>query len=103
MEYKYDISVVVPLFNEAESLPELYAWIKRVMNAHGFTFEIIFVNDGSTDTSWDVIEKNCCRRSSCTWNKVPSQLWQKSRIVLWLQSCERQSRDYDGRRLAGFS
>ena len=57
MEYKYDISVVVPLFNEAESLPELYAWIKRVMNAHGFTFEIIFVNDGSTDTSWDVIEK----------------------------------------------
>ena len=56
MEYKYDISVVVPLFNEAESLPELYAWIKRVMEAHNFSFEIIFVNDGSTDTSWDVIE-----------------------------------------------
>ena len=56
MDYKYDISVVVPLFNEAESLPELYAWIKRVMQANGFSFEIIFVNDGSTDSSWQVIE-----------------------------------------------
>jgi glycosyltransferase involved in cell wall biosynthesis len=51
-----DISVIVPLFNEAESLPELHAWIKRVMEANGFTYEIIFVNDGSTDTSWQVIE-----------------------------------------------
>ena len=51
-----DISVIVPLFNEAESLPELHAWIKRVMDEHGFTYEIIFVNDGSTDTSWQVIE-----------------------------------------------
>ena len=56
MDYKYDISVVVPLYNEAESLPELYAWIERVMKANGFTFEIIFVNDGSTDSSWSVIE-----------------------------------------------
>ena len=52
-----DISVIVPLYNEAESLPELHAWIKRVMDANGFTYEIIFVNDGSTDTSWQVIEK----------------------------------------------
>ena len=44
-----DISVVVPLFNEEESLPELYAWIERVMQANGFSFEVIFVNDGSTD------------------------------------------------------
>ena len=43
-----DISVVVPLFNEEESLPELYAWIERVMKANGFSFEVIFVNDGST-------------------------------------------------------
>ena len=47
-----DISVVVPLYNEDESLPELYAWIERVMNANGFSFEVIFVNDGSTDRSW---------------------------------------------------
>lgn len=51
-----DISVVVPLFNEEESLPELHAWIKRVMEEHGFSYEIIFVNDGSTDRSWNVIE-----------------------------------------------
>ena len=52
-----DISVIVPLFNEEESLPELFAWIKRVMNANDFTYEVIFVNDGSTDRSWDVIEE----------------------------------------------
>src|SRR5574344_2481251 len=51
-----DISVVVPLYNEAESLPELYAWIERVMKANDFSFEVIFVNDGSTDNSWQVIE-----------------------------------------------
>ena len=51
-----DISVVVPLYNEAESLPELHAWIERVMNEHHFSYEIIFVNDGSTDHSWQVIE-----------------------------------------------
>jgi len=50
-----DISVVVPLFNEAESLPELEAWIRRVMEQNNFSYEIIFVNDGSTDSSWQVI------------------------------------------------
>ncbi len=51
-----DISVVIPLYNEAESLPELTAWIERVMAEHGFSYEIVFVNDGSTDDSWDVIK-----------------------------------------------
>ena len=51
-----DISVIVPLYNEAESLPELHAWIKRVMDEHGFSYEILFINDGSTDDSWKVIE-----------------------------------------------
>ena len=51
-----DLSVIVPLYNEDESLPELHAWIKRVMDTNGFTYEIIFVNDGSTDKSWQVIE-----------------------------------------------
>ena len=51
-----DISVIVPLYNEAESLPELYAWIQRVMNENKFTYEVIFVNDGSTDNSWKVIQ-----------------------------------------------
>ena len=52
-----DISVVIPLYNEEESLPELQAWIEKVMNEHGFSYEIIFVNDGSTDHSWNVIEE----------------------------------------------
>lgn len=51
-----NISVVVPSFNEAESIPELYEWIVRVMKAYTFTYEIIFVDDGSTDSSWDIIE-----------------------------------------------
>lgn len=51
-----DISVIVPLYNEEESLPELHAWIKRVMEANRFSYEIIFVNDGSTDQSWKVVE-----------------------------------------------
>ena len=51
-----DISVVVPLYNEEESLPELYRWIEKVMKANGFSYEVIFVNDGSTDNSWQVIE-----------------------------------------------
>ena len=52
-----DISVIVPLFNEAESIPVLYEWIVRVMTEHKFSYEVIFVNDGSTDESWDVIQK----------------------------------------------
>lgn len=52
-----DISVVIPLYNEAESLPELYAWIERVMNANKFSYEVIFVDDGSTDNSWEVIQE----------------------------------------------
>ncbi len=52
-----DISVVVPLFNEAESLPELAAWIDRVAAAHGLSYEVILVDDGSTDDSWAVVER----------------------------------------------
>ncbi len=52
-----DISVVVPLFNEEESLPELVSWIDRVMNQKGFSYELILVDDGSTDSSWSAIEQ----------------------------------------------
>lgn len=52
-----DISVIIPLLNEAESLPELTAWIERVMAEHNFTYEIIMVDDGSTDESWSVIQE----------------------------------------------
>ncbi len=52
-----DISVVIPLYNEAESLPELAEWIERVMAEHGFSYEVLMIDDGSTDKSWDVIEQ----------------------------------------------
>ena len=52
-----DISVVVPLYNEEESLPELLAWIDRVAAAHAFTYEAILVDDGSSDGSWAVVER----------------------------------------------
>ncbi len=64
-----DISVIVPLYNEAESLPELEAWIRRVMEQNNFSYEILFINDGSTDNSWEVIktlsESNPCVKGVC--------------------------------------
>lgn len=56
-EQEIQISVVVPLFNEDESLPELSAWIKRVMDREGYSYEVIYVDDGSTDNSWNVIQQ----------------------------------------------
>ena len=52
-----DISIIVPLFNEAESLPELCAWIARVMEENAFSYEVLMVDDGSTDGSWDVVRE----------------------------------------------
>lgn len=52
-----DISIIVPLYNEEESLPKLYEWIEKVMTEHKFSHEIVFVNDGSTDGSWRVVEQ----------------------------------------------
>ena len=51
------ISVVIPFYNEDESLPELMAWIERVMNKNNFTYEVILVDDGSTDNSWKIVEE----------------------------------------------
>jgi glycosyltransferase involved in cell wall biosynthesis len=59
-----DISIVIPLFNEDESLPELSAWIEKVMIANNFSYEVIFVNDGSTDNSWQVIQQLSQKNSS---------------------------------------
>lgn len=53
---KLDISVIVPLYNEAESLPELYTWIKKVMDENAFSYEVLFIDDGSNDDSWKVIQ-----------------------------------------------
>jgi glycosyltransferase involved in cell wall biosynthesis len=52
-----DVSIVIPLIDEAESLPELAAWIEKVMKDNRFTYEVVFVDDGSSDNSWEVIEQ----------------------------------------------
>ncbi len=59
-----NISVVVPLYNEVESLPELTSWIDRVMAGNNFTYEVILVDDGSTDGSWELIEQLCSQNPS---------------------------------------
>lgn len=56
LEYPKQISIVIPLFNEVESLQELYAWIDQTMSKHQFSFEVIFVDDGSKDGSWEIVE-----------------------------------------------
>ena len=56
MSCKLDISVVVPLYNEEESLPELVQWIDRVACENALSYEVILVDDGSTDNSWSVVE-----------------------------------------------
>lgn len=66
MENQLQLSLVIPLFNEVESLPELHDWIVRVTSAHNLSYEIVFIDDGSKDGSWKVIEelqaKNPCIR-----------------------------------------
>jgi glycosyltransferase involved in cell wall biosynthesis len=59
-----DISVIVPLYNEEESLPELTAWIEQVMQANGYSYELLFVDDGSNDNSWEVISRLATHHSN---------------------------------------
>ena len=59
-----DISLIIPLLNEEESLPELAEWIDRTAIAHKLTYEIIFIDDGSTDSSWTVIQKLAARNKA---------------------------------------
>ena len=74
-----DISVVVPLYNEEESLPELFAWIERVMKAHDFSYEVIFVNDGSTDR-----RSRKSLRMKNRWHSSPAQSMRTVRGVILL-------------------
>ena len=56
MTEEINVSIVIPLFNESESLPELHRWIQGVMQAHSLSYEVIFIDDGSKDGSWNIIE-----------------------------------------------
>ena len=61
---QFDISVVVPLYNEEESLPELSQWIDRVMKKEGYSYEAILIDDGSKDNSWKVVQSICTQNPS---------------------------------------
>ncbi len=66
-----DLSIVIPLFNEDESLPELSAWIARVVDPLGWQYEVVFVDDGSTDESWTTIQSIC--KNHPTWKGIRFQ------------------------------
>ena len=98
-----DISVVVPLFNEEESLPELFAWIKRVMDANDFTYEVIFVNDGSTDRSWNVIEELSEKHEQVKGIKFRRNYGKEPSPLLWIQGGTGRRGHHHGCRPAGFA
>ena len=81
-----DITVVIPLYNEEESLPELHAWIKRVMESNQFSYEIIFINDGSTDHSWNVIEDLAGKNSVATTVRVRPSIVDLPKLKVTLSS-----------------
>ena len=66
-----DISIIIPLLNEAESLPELSSWIDRVCQENGYSYEVIFVDDGSTDESWEVIKQ--LKQNNCNIRGIKFQ------------------------------
>ena len=68
-----DISIVVPLYNEDESLPELAEWIEKVCAEHGYSYEVIMVDDGSTDNSWDVIQKLTASNKRASLDNIESK------------------------------
>ena len=78
-----DISLVIPLLNEEESLTELYDWIVRVVQSNSYSYEVIFVDDGSTDKSWQVIESLSAKDKKCQRHSVSKKFWQISGTTCW--------------------
>lgn len=70
-----NLSIVIPLYNEEESLIELHDWILDVMTKNNYSYEIIFVDDGSTDKSWDIIEQLKSKDNNIKALKFRKKLW----------------------------
>ena len=83
-----DISVIVPLLNEAESLPELAAWIERVMAENNFTYEVIMVDDGSTDESWSVIQELHAKNSAIKGIKFRRNYGKSAALNTAFEACQ---------------
>lgn len=81
------ISIVVPLYNEDESLPELHDWIVKVMNANNFTYEIVFVDDGSKDKSWQVVESLAARNSCVRGIKFRRNYGKSAALQTGFEAC----------------
>jgi glycosyltransferase involved in cell wall biosynthesis len=88
MKNKYDISVIVPLYNEDESLPELCEWIYKVMIENKFSFEIILVDDGSNDNSWEVIESLSANYSMIKGIRFNANCGKSAALHMGFQACE---------------
>ena len=83
-----DISVIVPLLNEAESLPELAEWIERVMTEHNFSYEVIMVDDGSTDESWSVIQELHAKNPAIKGIKFRRNYGKSAALNTAFEACE---------------
>lgn len=83
-----DISVIVPLFNEEESLPHLIKWIKEVMDREGFSYEVLLVDDGSNDGSWKVIEDLCQANNSVKGIKFRRNYGKSAALNVGFEHCE---------------
>lgn len=88
MNKALNISIIVPLFNEEESLPELHDWIVKVMNANHFSYEILFINDGSKDTSWEVIEALCAKNESVRGIKFQRNYGKSAALFAGFEACK---------------
>ena len=93
MEYTKDLSIVISLFNEEESLTELVAWIETVMLKKGYSYEILMIDDGSRDSSWEVV-KGLAAKNPAVRGISFRRNYGKS---AWIQVCRRKSRRHYGR------
>ena len=85
-----DVSIVIPLFNEEESLPELHNWIRKVMQENNFTYEILFIDDGSKDNSWSVIEALAAENIHVKGIKFRRNYGKSAALNVGFEACEGQ-------------
>ena len=78
-----NLSIIIPLLNEEESLQELYTWIVTVMKSHNYSYEVIFIDDGSSDKSWDIISRLSIENSNIKGNSFHEELWKISGFACW--------------------